>query len=177
MSIYVWLYIYVHVCVLSHFSGVWLSATLWTVTCQTPLSMGFSRQEYCSGFHALLQGIFLTHIYNLFFFRFFSLTGYYNICCCCPVAKSRPALGNPTNCSMPGSSVLYRLLCVRAKPLQSCPTLCDPMDCSPPGYSVHGIPQARILEWVAMPSSRDLPNLGIEPASHISCIARWILYH
>ena len=37
---------------------------------------------------------------------------------------------------------------------QSCPTLCDPMDCSPPGSSVHGILQARILEWVAMPSSR-----------------------
>ena len=39
------------------------------------------------------------------------------------------------------------------------------MDDSVPGSSVHGIPQARILEWVAMPSSRDLPNLGIEPAS------------
>ena len=38
--------------------------------------------------------------------------------------------------------------------LQLCLTLCDPMDCSPPGSSVHGILQARILEWVAMPSSR-----------------------
>ena len=37
---------------------------------------------------------------------------------------------------------------------QLCPTLCNPMDCSPPGSSVHGILQARILEWVAMPSSR-----------------------
>ena len=37
---------------------------------------------------------------------------------------------------------------------QSCPTLCDPMDCSPPGSFVHGILQARILEWVALPSSR-----------------------
>ena len=33
---------------------------------------------------------------------------------------------------------------------QSCPTLCDPIDCSPPGSSVHGILQARILEWVAV---------------------------
>ena len=33
---------------------------------------------------------------------------------------------------------------------QSCPTLCDPMDCSPPGSSVHGILQARKLEWVAI---------------------------
>ena len=37
---------------------------------------------------------------------------------------------------------------------QSCLTLCDPMDCSPPGSFVHGIPQARILEWVAIPFSR-----------------------
>ena len=36
----------------------------------------------------------------------------------------------------------------------SCPTLCDPMDCSPPGFSVHGILQARILEWIAIPFSR-----------------------
>ena len=33
---------------------------------------------------------------------------------------------------------------------QSCPTLCDPMDCNPPGSSVHGIFQARVLEWVAI---------------------------
>ena len=36
---------------------------------------------------------------------------------------------------------------------QSCLTLCDPMDCSPPDSSVHGILQARILEWIAMPFS------------------------
>ena len=41
-----------------------------------------------------------------------------------------------------------------AKAVQSCLTLCDPMDHSPPGSSVHGILQARILEWVALPSSR-----------------------
>ena len=37
---------------------------------------------------------------------------------------------------------------------QSCPTLCDPMDCSPPGSSIHGIFQARVLEWVAIAFSR-----------------------
>ena len=37
---------------------------------------------------------------------------------------------------------------------QSCPTLCDPMDCSLPGFSVHGILQARVLEWVAIAFSR-----------------------
>ena len=40
--------------------------------------------------------------------------------------------------------------------------LCDPVDCSLPGSSVHGIRQARILEWVAMPISRALPNPGIK---------------
>ena len=49
---------------------------------------------------------------------------------------------------------LWTRLCVCAKSLQSCPTLCDPMDCRPPGSSVYGILQARILEWVAMPSSK-----------------------
>ena len=37
---------------------------------------------------------------------------------------------------------------------QSCPTLCDPVDCSLPGSSLHGILQARILEWVAISFSR-----------------------
>ena len=47
---------------------------------------------------------------------------------------------------------------------QSCWTH-DHMDCSPPGFSVHGILQTRILEWVAIPFSGDLPNPGIEPRS------------
>ena len=48
---------------------------------------------------------------------------------------------------------------------QLCLTLCDPMDCSPPGSSVHGISPARILEWVAVSSSRGSSNPGIEPES------------
>ena len=61
---------------------------------------------------------------------------------------------------------------------QSCPTLCDPMDCGPPGSSVHGISQARLLEWVAMSFSRgssrprDWTNIFCG-----SCIGRQILYH
>ena len=43
---------------------------------------------------------------------------------------------------------------VRVIFVQSCPTLCNPMDCRPPGSSVHGISQARILEWVAISFSR-----------------------
>ena len=49
---------------------------------------------------------------------------------------------------------LWYCVCMHAKLLQSCPTLCGPVDCSPPDSSVHGILQARILEWVAMPFSR-----------------------
>jgi len=56
-------------------------------------------------------------------------------------------------------------MCVCAKPPQSCLTLCEPMDCSPPGSSVHGILQARIVERVVMPSSRDLHDPGTELVS------------
>ena len=49
-------------------------------------------------------------------------------------------------------SIIHVCVCVLVT--QWCPTLYDPMDCSPPGSPVHGILQARIMEWVAMPSSR-----------------------
>ena len=66
---------------------------------------------------------------------------------------------------------------MHAKSLQSCPTLFDPMVCSPPGSSVHGILQARILEWVAMPSSRgsSWPRNGTH-ISYVSCTRRRVLY-
>ena len=55
---------------------------------------------------------------------------------------------------------------------------CDPLDCSLPGSSVLGILQARILGWVAMPSSRgSSPHRDQTCISCISCIGRWILYH
>ena len=65
---------------------------------------------------------------------------------------------------------------MHAKSLQSCLTLCNPMDCIPPGSSVHGILQARILDWVAMLSSR----VSSQPRhwtylSCVSCICRQIL--
>ena len=44
---------------------------------------------------------------------------------------------------------------------QSCLTLCDPMDCSPSGSSVHGLLQARILEWVAISFSRGQSDVGL----------------
>ena len=52
---------------------------------------------------------------------------------------------------------------------QLCPTLCNPMDCSLPGSSVHGILQAGILEWIAMPSSRE--SSQPKDWTWVSCIA------
>ena len=88
--------------------------------------------------------------------------------------QSCPTLCDPTDSSPPGSSVSgilqARTLEWVAIPfssawnvkteseserlLKSCQTLSDPMDCNPPGSSVHGILQARILEWVAVSYSR-----------------------
>ena len=48
---------------------------------------------------------------------------------------------------------ISKCACMHPKSLQSCLTLCDPVDCSPLGSSVHGILQARTLEWVATTSS------------------------
>ena len=59
-------------------------------------------------------------------------------------------------------------VCMRAQSLRLSPTLCDPMECSPPGSSVCGILQARVLEWVAVPSSRGSSNPEIEPTSLMS---------
>ena len=49
-------YIYIGICMLSHFNHAWLFVIIWTVACQAPLFMGFSRQEYWSGVPFLLQG-------------------------------------------------------------------------------------------------------------------------
>ena len=62
-----------------------------------------------------------------------------------------------------------------AKDAKSCPTLCNPLDCSLPGLSVHGISQARILEWVAISFCRGSFQHGDRTC--ISHIGRQILYH
>ena len=69
-------------------------------------------------------------------------------------------------------------VCVRAKSLQLCLTLCDPIDCSPSGSSVSGILQAKILQWVAIPSSRGSSQPRDRThISSVSCHGRWVLYH
>ena len=86
-------------------------------------------------------------------------------CCCVPSVESnsvRPHRQQPTRLPCPwdspgkntGVGCHFLLQCMKVKSesevAQSCPTLCDPMDCSPPGSSVHGIFQARVLEWGAI---------------------------
>ena len=66
-------------------------------------------------------------------------------------------------------------LCMHAKSLPSCTTLCIYMDCSLPGSSVHGILQARILEWVAISFSRG--SSQPRDRTHISYVGKHILYH
>jgi len=70
----------------------------------------------------------------------------------------------------------FRAKDVRAKSLQLYPTLCDPMDCSLPGFSVSGILQARILGWVAIPSSRGASQTRDQTCiSYVSYIGRLVL--
>ena len=71
------------------------------------------------------------------------------------------------------------MLCVVCtKSLLLCQTLCDPKDHSHPGSTVHGILQARILEWGTISfssgSSRPRDRTHI---SYVSCIGKWVLYH
>ena len=108
----------------------WLFATLWTVPRQAPLSMDSPGKNTGVGCHALLQEIFLTQGSNR---------------------------GSCISC-IAGGFLTHRTIwevCVCVLVMQWCPALCDPMDCSPPGSSVHGIFQARILEWVAISFSME----------------------
>ena len=113
------------------------------------------------------------------------------------VAQSCQTLRNPMDCSLPGSSVhgIFQASVLEWLPFpspgspvlqadslptelseaesesevaQSYPTLCNPMDCSLPRFSVHGIFQPRVLEWVAISFLGDLPSPGIEP--WVACI-------
>ena len=142
----------VHACARMHacvLSPVQLFVAQWTVPQHALLSMEFSRQEYRSGLPFPTPGDLL----NLGIEH---------------MSVVPPAL-----------AVLYHcFVCMHAKLLKSCPTLCNPMDYSHLGFSVHGILQVRILEWVAKPSSR-----GSSPPRYRTCIScalcigRHIVFH
>ena len=137
-------------------SHIRLFATPWTAAYQAPPSTGFSRQEYFVNAAA---------------------------------AKSRqscPTLCDPIDGSPPGSrpwdspgnntgaGCHFLLPCMKVKSesevAQSCPTLIDPMDYSLPGSSVHGIFQARVLEWGAIAfSGKRSYLLFIRVDGHLAC--------
>ena len=96
-----------------------------------------------------------------------------SLCCCCYVTSVMsdsvlPHRWQPTRLPRPwdspgkntgvGCRLLLQSMKVKSQSevAQSCPTLSDPMDCSPPGSSIHGIFQARVLEWVAIAFSTSL---------------------
>ena len=71
----------------------------------------------------------------------------------------------------------YRLVFCMFMHVQSCPTLCNPMACSLPGSSVHGISQAKILEWVAISYSRGSSQHSIEHESLVLQVDSLLLSH
>ena len=116
----------------------------YTVALQATLSIKFSRQEYWTGLPLPPPG----DLYD---------PGIK------PASLASPALAGGLLTTDPPGNQGRRQSC-SIKPLQSYPTLCNPMDCSPPGSSVHGILQARTLEWVPCPPPGDL----LDPV-HFSC--------
>ena len=121
-----------------------------------------------------------------FMFWCFGQCGMWNLRILVPLQEIRPthpcigrqSLNHRTAREVPLSKseiFISTLLCLVT---QSCLTLCNPVDCSPPGPSIHGILQARILEWVPMPSSRgsSQPRDGT-CVSCSSCFSRCILSH
>ena len=144
---------------LSCFSRVPLFATLWTVAHQASLSMGFSRQEYWSGlpcpppgnlpypgiepgFPALQVDSLLSESWEKPYGSMHESKIQERGQVWCLLFGNLLSSGSSSNWK--SESIVTQL----------CPTLCDPMDCSPPGFSIHGIFQARILEWVAISFSR-----------------------
>ena len=141
------MYIYIYILKLSCFSHVQLFATLQTVAPQAPLSLGFSRQEYWSGLQWPLPG---------------PRDRTHNSCSYCSEGRlfTAESLGKINICVAVYVYVLVAL---------SYLTLCYPTDCSLPGSSIHGIFQAKVLEWVAISFSRG--SSQSRDQTPVSCIA------
>jgi len=153
----------------SRFSRVGLCATPWTAAYQASPSMGFSRQEHWSGLPFPSPGTVWRQNQKLVQAALFRSLSQ-------PLAK-RDLLENdilfPLGFEFSAKETLKRpciaYCAVLCSVTQSCLALFQPMDCSLPGSSVHGILQARILQWVAMPSSRG--SSQPRDQTQVSCIA------
>ena len=171
-----------HCCVTVHsLSRVWLFATPWTITCQAPLSMGFPRQEYWSGLPFFSPGDLpdpgVEPTFPALAGGFFTIWATREAQLCtwgrCKGGKWVRKLSR-VKFWFSWCGILNPLLYLASGwkwkwVAQSCPTIWDPMDCNPPGSFVHGILQARVLEWVAIPFSRG----SSQPRdwTQLSCIA------
>ena len=141
----------------------------WTVARQPPLFMGYSRQEYWSGLPFPSPGIEpgspalwedslpLSHLGSLLLLSHFSHVQL----CVTPYRWQPTRLRHPWDSPGKNTGVgcHFLLQCMKVKSesevTQPCPTRSDPMDCSLPGSSVHGIFQARVLEWGAIVFSQE----------------------
>ena len=126
---------------------------MYYIACQAPLFMEFPRQEGCH---------FLPHFLPSKFFAIWTV--------------SSGGLSLQPSVSASLMPVSRACVCMLSH-LQSYLTPCNPMECSLPGSYVRGILQARILELVAMPSSRASFQPRVPTCiSYICCIGRWVPY-
>ena len=173
---------------------------MWTVACQAPLSMEFSSWKYWSGLPShtpryswpgieprsspLQADSSLSEPPRKPKYRFLKIKNYqsyYKINFWILTLTSE-WYGVKLNFLKCWFVVMYFIrinlssativLCLVA---QSCLTLCNPMDCSSPGSSIHGISQARMMEWVAIFFCRG--SLWPRDRTCISYMCRWIIYH
>ena len=94
------------------------------------------------------------------------------------VREPRKANRPPQTYHHPEFFIYIHCLCMCSSVIHWCQTLYKPMDCSLPGFSVHGLSQARILEWVAISFSRGSSWPRDQTRfSCFSCTGRWVLYH
>ena len=149
-----------HVCMYAHsLSHAQLFVTPWLTAHQVSLSMEFSKQEYWSGLPFPTPGNLPNPGIKPTYSASPVLTG--RFLTTAPAGQPSMLLNTlnlakikvPLKCDyiVSGCFPVPQLACAHA---QSHPTVCEPMDYSPPGSSVHGILQARILEWVAVSFSK-----------------------
>ena len=150
-----------------------LSTDIWDNVCWVPTSFSLSTSRVVAGLALMMTADTFSNNHQ----EAFGENIYY-----LQVLDTKRSWGKresgPEVLPLLGLNVVTWGFFMSAKSLQSCLTLRDPMDCSPPGSSVHGILQARILEWTAIPFSRGSSRPRDRThVSYISCTGRQFLYH
>ena len=150
-------------CVCKYLSHIQLFATPWIVACQALLSIEFSRQEYWSVLPFKVRQCLFKNLGQNIPSRSCYKWKYFEAGNCLPYLRNR----KKAEVAGVEYAVVYLLSHV-----QLSATLYTV--CNPPGSNVHGISQARILEWVVIPSSRG----SFQPRDQtIFSFGRWVLYH